>query len=180
MREDEGVEEENHRFLRLFDGDSEIIAIFAGRNIKNRNTMAKLINLNIIEVKNVINVWVENEEDEHRYYRGGLSLETAERGFMVPQYVAVGVFDDGSTKAGGLLDLNQINADPDDELLFMYDQFVYYVDLPLAKAFVRNECTQDGHTDDLKSKAEVYSQLLRSGVELSTEARQYFEEEGRL
>ena len=142
--------------------------------------MAKLINLNIIEAKNVINVWVENEDDVLRPYEAGILLDTAERGFMVPRYVAVGVFDDGTTKAGGLIDLNQINSRVDDEILFLYDQFANYVDLPLAKALVRNECSEDGHTDDVKSKANVYSQLLQSGVELSTEAVQYFEAEGSL
>lgn len=142
--------------------------------------MAKLINLNIIEAKNVINVWVENEDDVLRPYEAGILLDTAERGFMVPRYVAVGVFDDGTTKAGGLIDLNQINSRDDDEILFLYDQFANYVDLPLAKALVRNECSEDGHTDDVKSKANVYSRLLQSGVDLSTEAVQYFEAEGSL
>jgi hypothetical protein len=128
----------------------------------------------------VINVWVENEDDVLRPYEAGILLDTAERGFMVPRYVAVGVFDDGTTKAGGLIDLNQINSRDDDEILFLYDQFANYVDLPLAKALVRNECSEDGHTDDVKSKANVYSRLLQSGVDLSTEAVQYFEAEGSL
>ena len=70
--------------------------------------MDKLINLNIIEAKNVICVW-RDDCDEDKDYSCGIALDTAAISYIIPQYIAIGTFDNGKAMAGGLLDLNEIN-----------------------------------------------------------------------
>lgn len=50
--------------------------------------MKKLINLNVIEAKNVICVWRE-DCDEHRDYSCGIALDTAALSYVIPQYIAI-------------------------------------------------------------------------------------------
>lgn len=137
--------------------------------------MKKLINLNVYDAKNMICVW--NENDPKDSYESGIALEDAVRGFTVPRYYIVGVFDDGSTKAAGIDNLSEINQDGDEdylEELFLFDEFVYSVDILGAKAFVRWEL--DGNVNGISEKEArdiVYNELLTSGVKIDDEARNY-------
>lgn len=131
--------------------------------------MAKLINLNVYDAKNMICVWNENNKDED--FMCGIALDNALRGFMVPCHYVVGTFDDGTTKVAGLITLNDINQDSEDNDLFLFNEFCYYVDIYAAKAFVRYE--QDNSTDLKGAKDTVYEILLRSGVTINDEARHY-------
>lgn len=137
--------------------------------------MKKLINLTVYDAKNMICVWNENEPNAG--YRNGIALEEAERGFIVPRYYVVGVFDDGSSKAAGirnLSDINQYGGYDDLEQLFLYDEFAYYVDIFGAKAFVRLELDNNGNKiSDKEARDNVYKKLLTSGVEIEDEARNY-------
>lgn len=132
--------------------------------------MAKLINLNVYDAKNMICVW--NEKDKDNGYRFGIALDDAILGFMVPLYYIVGVFDDGSTKAAGIFGLSEINEDGDYDMLFLYDEFVYLVDIFGAKAFVRFELG-NSRTSEKEARENVYKELLKSGVRITDEARNY-------
>lgn len=126
--------------------------------------MARLINLQIIEAKNVICVWKEERDSE------------CDIGFMVPRYIAIGVFADGSMKAGGLIDLNMINTcdnelSYDGDYLFLYDNFLHDIDVNFAKSFVRH-AGYDGY-DEASAKKEIYKELLQAGVKISDEAKAY-------
>ena len=135
--------------------------------------MAKIINLNVYDAKNVICVWNENEPNDDFIY--GIALKDAVRGFMVPRYIIVAVFDDGSTKAAGIFSYEEINHTEEDGDMFLYNEFCYCVGLYAAKAFVRLKLAES--TSDLKkAKDEVYAELLESGVEINEEARQYLTE----
>ena len=135
--------------------------------------MAKIINLNVYDAKNVICVWNENEPNDDFIY--GIALKDAVRGFMVPRYIIVAVFDDGSTKAAGIFSYEEINHTEEDGDMFLYNEFCYRVGLYAAKAFVRFKLTES--TSNLKkAKDEVYAELLESGVEINEEARQYLTE----
>lgn len=135
--------------------------------------MKKLINLTAYEAKNMICVWNENEPNND--YQLGIALEDAMRGFMVPRYYVVGVFDDGSSKAAGILNLSDINQNgeyDDLEQLFLYDEFAHYVDIWGAKAFVRMELSDNGNSEK-EARDNVYNRLLTSGVKIDDEARSY-------
>ena len=137
--------------------------------------MKKLINLTVYDAKNMICVWNENEP---KYgYLCGIALEEAERGFIVPRYYVVGVFDDGSSKAAGIRDLSGINQNgefDDLERLFLYDEFAYCVDILGAKAFVRLELANNGDKiSEKEARDNVYKELLMSGVKIDDEARNY-------
>lgn len=134
--------------------------------------MAKLINLNVYDAKNMICVWNEKSIDDG--WQCGIALDDADCGFMIPKYYIVGVFDDGSSKAAGIHDLSDINqdGDEDDNDLFLFNEFVYTVGIYEAKAFVRHEIN-DAYCEEDKAKAIVYEQLLESGVAITDEARRY-------
>ena len=139
--------------------------------------MAKLINLNVYDAKNMICVWNENNPEED--FRCGIALENAMRGFMVPRHYVVGTFDDGSTKAAGIFNLTDINQNPEEDMdsdhsLFLYNEFIYQVDILGAKAFVRLERANHGNKISEKEACNnVYAYLLESGIEISDEAREY-------
>ena len=139
--------------------------------------MAKLINLNVYDAKNMICVWNENNPEED--FRCGIALENAMRGFMVPRHYVVGIFDDGSTRAAGIFNLTDINQNPEEDMdsyhsLFLYNEFIYQVDILGAKAFVRLERANHGNKISEKEACNnVYSYLLESGAEISDEAREY-------
>lgn len=130
--------------------------------------MAELKNLNVYPAHNIICVWNENKEDWPFGY--GIARDDAERGFMIPKYIVVGVFSDGTTKAAGIFSYNDINQN-DSEDLFLYDEFLDFVDINAAKAFVRFEVSQG--TEETDAKTIVLSRLKESGVEISKEAEMY-------
>jgi hypothetical protein len=135
--------------------------------------MKKLINLNVYDAKNMICVW--NESDPKFDFQFGIAREDAVRGFTVPRYYIVGVFDDGSTKAAGIDDLTSINQDGDEDYLedlFIFNEFLYSVKLLDAKAFVRWELEGD-RISEKEAREIVYNELLTSGVKISDEARSY-------
>ena len=131
--------------------------------------MEKLINLNVYDAKNMICVW--NEKYANRSYEQGLKEDDANCGFMVPRHYVVGVFDSGDTKAAGIFSLNDLN----EYELFRYNEFCYYVDYDLAKAFVKHEIVnnRDGVINDIIARCNVYEGLLSSGVAISKEAKEY-------
>lgn len=130
--------------------------------------MAELINLNVYPAHNIICVWNENNEDWPS--DSGIALDDAERGFMIPKYIIVGVFSGGTTKAAGVFGYNDINRTDSDEL-FLYDEFLEFVNINWAKAFVRFEVGQDAEETDAKNI--VLSKLKESGVEINKEAEMY-------
>lgn len=130
--------------------------------------MAELINLNVYPAHNIICVWNENNEDWS--FISGIALDDAERGFMIPKYIVVGVFSDGTQKAAGIFSYNDINLN-DSEDLFLYDEFLDFVDINAAKAFVRFEVSQG--TEEMDAKTTVLSNLKESGVEINKEAEMY-------
>ena len=130
--------------------------------------MAKLINLNVYPAHNIICVWNENNEDCSYGY--GIARDDAKRGFMIPKYIVVGVFSDGTTKASGILNYNDINQE-DIESLFMFGEFLDSVEIFDAKAFVRSEVS-DGK-EGTNAKTIVLANLQKSGVEISKEAEMY-------
>ena len=139
--------------------------------------MAKLINLNVYDAKNMICVW--NENNPELDYQCGIALEDAERGFMVPRHYVVGIFDDGSTKAAGIFSLTEVNQSVNEDFddyheLFMFDEFAYVVDVLGATAFVRLELANNGNKiSEKEAKDNIYARLLESGVELTDNAREY-------
>lgn len=134
--------------------------------------MKQLINLNVYDAKNMICVW--NSKNAEEKWNCGISLDDAACGFIIPRYYVVGVYDDGSSAAAGIPDLSYINqsADKLDNDLFLFNEFVYKVDIDAAKAFVRNEIN-DYDCDEDWAKATVHKQLLESGVTITDEARRY-------
>ena len=130
--------------------------------------MAELKNLNVYPAHNIICVWNENNEDWS--FISGIAFDDAERGFMIPKYIVVGVFSDGTQKAAGIFSYNDINLS-DSEDLFLYDEFLDFVDINAAKAFVRFEVSQG--TEEMDAKAIVLSRLKESGVEISKETEKY-------
>ena len=139
--------------------------------------MAKLINLNVYDAKNMICVW--NENNPELDYQCGIALEDAERGFMVPRHYVVGIFDDGSTKAAGIFSLTEVNQSVNEDFddyheLFLFDEFAYVVDVLGATAFVRLELANNGNKiSEKEAKDNIYARLLESGVELTDNAREY-------
>lgn len=129
--------------------------------------MAELINLNVYPAHNIICAW--NVNNDNCSFWHGIARDDAKRGYMVPQYVVVGVFNDGTTKAAGIFGYNEINQE-DIECLFAYDEFLDFVDIDAAKAFVRYEIS-DG--EETRAKAIVLSKLEKSGVEIDKEAEMY-------
>lgn len=130
--------------------------------------MAKLINLNVYPAHNIICVWNENNEDCS--FERGIARDDAERGFMIPQYIVVGVFSDGTAKAAGIFGYNVINRTDSDDL-FLYDEFLDFINIDAAKAFVRFEVSMG--TEETDAKTIVLAKLQKSGVEISEEAEMY-------
>ena len=130
--------------------------------------MAELINLNVYPAHNIICVWNENNEDCSFMY--GIKRDNAKRGFMIPQYIVVGVFNDGITKAAGIFNYNDLNTNDIDEL-FALDVFLDFVDIDVAKAFVRWEVSEG--KEGTNAKTIVLAKLQKSGVEVSQEAEMY-------
>lgn len=130
--------------------------------------MAELINLNVYPAHNIICVWNDNNEDCSFMY--GIERDDAKRGFMIPQYIVVGVFNDGITKAAGIFNYNDLNTN-DIDGLFVFDVFLDFVDIDVAKAFVRYEVSQG--KEGTNAKTIVLSKLQKSGVEINQEAEMY-------
>jgi hypothetical protein len=130
--------------------------------------MAELINLNVYPAHNIICVWNENNEDCS--FERGIARDDAERGFMIPKYIVVGVFSDGTAKAAGIFGYNVINRTDSDDL-FLYDEFLDFINIDAAKAFVRFEVSQG--TEETDAKNIVLSILEKSGVGISEEAEMY-------
>ena len=134
--------------------------------------MKKLINLNVYDAKNMICVWNEKNPDEG--WECGIALDDADCGFMIPRYYVVGVYDNGSSAAAGIFDLTDINQSEDefDSDLFLYNEFAYTVNINAARAFVNHERGNSGCSEK-EARDTVYELLLKSGVEIEEEARQY-------
>lgn len=130
--------------------------------------MEKLINLNVYPAQNIICVWNENKQGWPSDC--GIALDDAERRFMIPKYIVVGVFSDGTTKAAGIFGYNELNR-TDYYSLFLYDEFLDFVNINWAKAFVRFEVSQGAEETDAKNF--VLSELEESGVEIDEEAEMY-------
>ena len=130
--------------------------------------MAKLINLNVYPAHNIICVW--NYDNDKCSFGRGIVRDDAKRAFMIPKYVVVGVFNDGTIKAAGILDYNVLN-DCDSDDLFLYDEFLDSVDIYAAKAFVRLVISYGKKETDAKTI--VLSKLQESGVEINKEAEMY-------
>lgn len=84
--------------------------------------------------------------------------------------------------AGGLLGLNDINDHDyyDKEYgLFSYHQFMSYVGIYEAKALVRGEISLGTYDDEQSAKVGIYADLLRAGLEISDEAKDYFNDPQR-
>jgi hypothetical protein len=138
--------------------------------------MDKLINLNVIEAKNVICVW-RDDCDEDKDYACGIALDTTAISYIIPQYIAIGTFDNGKAMAGGLLDLNEINNSDNygkEHGLFLYHQFMDYVGIYEAKALVRGGIFDGEYNNEQSAKVGIYADLLRAGLKLSDEAKEYF------
>lgn len=132
--------------------------------------MAKLINLNVYDAKNMICVW--NEAHPDNGWTCGVGREDADCGFMIPRYFVVGIFDNGTTKVGGISDLDDINDYPEFAEPFLYNEFCYHVSLYAARAFVNHKMGDSG-CSEREAKAIVYEELLESGVEIANNARSY-------
>ena len=143
--------------------------------------MKKLINLNVIEAKNVICVW-RDDCDEHTDVFCGIALDTTVISYMIPRYIAIGTYSDGTPMAGGLFGLNDINSHDyyDKEYgLFLYHQFMHNVGILEAKALVRGGIYDGEYDDEQSAKVGIYADLLRAGLEISDEAKDYFNDSQR-
>ena len=143
--------------------------------------MKKLINLNVIEAKNEICVW-RIDCDEHQDYSCGIALDTAEISYMIPRYIAIGTYNDGTVMAGGLMGLNYINEPEyhsEEYGLFLYHQFMHFVGIDEAKALVRGGISEGEYKDEQSAKVGIYADLLRAGLEISDEAKDYFNDPQR-
>jgi len=130
--------------------------------------MAKLINLNITKIDNTICVWRDDME-ESEDYSYGIALDSARIGFMIPKYLATGVFDDGSVKVGGLFTPTDAM---DENVIFLYTRFVCTVDKLIAIAMVRNKMA-DYRIGEEEAKLTIYKDLVESGVKIVPNALQY-------
>lgn len=133
--------------------------------------MSKLVNISVHEAKNVICGWVEGDKDnEDGDFWGGIALDSAARWFMIPKLIVVGVFDDGTTKAGGLHSWQDFNYEKD---LFLYNNIVGFITLDAAKALVRGGLDSGEYNDHKKARKGIYESLKASGVVISEEAKLY-------
>lgn len=142
--------------------------------------MSKLIQLQVLEAKNVICGSVVSPADKTNDFWEDIEEDTAKRDYIIPSYIIVGVFDDGSTKVAGIESLNILNYDIDaDDLersysygIFYYDTIISEVRLAEVKAFARYYQDTDG-TIHKHVKAQIYEDLLRSGVKIDDKAKDY-------
>ncbi len=131
--------------------------------------MSKLVNFQLIEAKNVICVWRE-DQDPDSSFRYGIALETALGGYALPRYILVGTFDDEDVKVGGILDLNDINIGQD---YFLYDQFLHEVDLDIVKSFVRKLISEGSCVCEEDAKNKVLADMQRAGVDITDDAMEF-------
>lgn len=135
--------------------------------------MKKLINIQIMEAKNVICVWREDRGNKDLYFISGISSETALANYMIPKYIAVCTFSDGTAKAVGLTTLNNLNEMRDYHELCLYEQFCNVVDKSTAKAFVRDKIDTGIYDDEDTAKAGILADMEKAGVEITNNARVY-------
>ncbi|UKK52116.1 hypothetical protein L6472_05930 [Prevotella sp. E13-17] len=133
----------------------------------------KLINLQVMEAKNVICVWREDGNNENQDFGCGIACDTAVGNYMIPSLIAIGVFEDGTTKAGGLHGFNTINEDDGYDGMFLYNQFCYQVNLDVAKAFVRGLICCGEYKDEESAKAGVIKDMKLAGVKITDDAMVY-------
>ena len=148
--------------------------------------MSKLINLQVFEAKNVICGAVAPEKAKEYGNYGedfwcGIALNSAQREFIIPSYIIIGIFDDGSTKCAGIRSLNILNAgiNPEDldasySNMFYFDTIIHKVGLYEAKSFIRYYHYDEiyGDTEE-KIKKGIYEDLVESGVKIDEEAKNY-------
>ena len=141
--------------------------------------MAKLINLQVIEAKNVICVWRNDEKEDWDFHRG-IDLDKAEARYMIPRNIVIGTFDNGTVKAAGIFGMGDINdlgeeVDSREEWqgLFLFHQFCYSISLDIAKAFVRGEIEEGEYKDEASAKAGILADMKKAGVTILDEAMEY-------
>ena len=145
--------------------------------------MSKLINLQVLEAKNVIcaSVVSPTYKTKNNEFWDNIEDSTARRDYIIPSHIIVGVFDDGTTRVAGIENLNVLNKCPIDSLnqdefynygIFYYDTILYKVGLCEVKAFARY-CY--GENDNIPEyvKRDIYEDLLKSGVKIEDEAKEY-------
>ena len=131
--------------------------------------MHKLINLQVKKAEGVICAWCQPDDCEDIIF--GIARDDAELNFEVPLYIAIGVFDDGSVRCGGLQSLNSLNDQ--DTPLFLYDQFLECVSEVYAKAFVRGRISFGEYDNEAEAKGGIYQELMDSGVMITDDAKAY-------
>ena len=146
--------------------------------------MSKLVNLQLLEAKNVICVWREDDgfreaekELNNEYGKVGFAycLESinAEANYMIPRYIAVGTFMDGEAKVAGISDLNSINNKNGNSDIFLYDDFLHKIDHHTAKAFVRFLVADGDYDTETDAKKAVLLDMREAGVEITEDAMLY-------
>lgn len=142
---------------------------------KNESNMeAKLISLQVMEAKNVVCAWRTDNNDRSRDFRCGIALDTACCKYMKPYLIAVGVFDDGSTKAAGMVDFGEFNRYSEDyDEMFIFNQFLYYLTLDVAKAFVRGLMLDGDCENEDDAKECIMEDMKETGVEISDDAMEF-------
>ena len=129
--------------------------------------MAKLINLNVYDAKNVICVF--NAKDDTKDWCYGLGNDDSAVGIMVPRLIIVGVFDDGTVKTAGVKGWDYVCSDIDD--MFIFHELIHAVDLETVQAMVRWKKNYIQH--EHVAKRHIAEAILRSGVEIDTEIVKY-------
>ena len=142
--------------------------------------MRKLINLQVLEAKNVIcGVNVDYDGDFWR----GIACKGAKRAFIIPTHTIIGLFDDGTVRVAGINNLNLLNKPLDTDSpgnplhhnAFYYNAIIDEVGISEAEAFVRYYLDGfDATRKQIKaSKKEIYEKLVESGVKITDEAKDY-------
>ena len=151
--------------------------------------MSKLIQLQVLEAKNVIcGTEIPKRDKEYGNYGEdfwyGINSDDAQRDFNIPSHIIIGLFDDGSVRVAGIDSLNLLNeplntdnlSDSFHPTIFFYDTIINKVGIHEAKAFVRY-CLNGWKNATQKqikgAKKEIYEELLRSGVKIDDEAKDY-------
>lgn len=143
----------------------------------------KLISLQVLEAKNVICgiVIPDKDKEEGMQFLQMTHTDDCQRAFMVPSHIVVGLFEDGTVKAAGIRDLNDLNEygqntdrESMDDIFNYYDDFVYYIDIDAAKAIVRWYLYDGAYGDTEKEiKDNIYKEFLKSGITITEEAVEY-------
>lgn len=131
--------------------------------------MSKLVNFQLIEAKNAICVWRGDTDDD---FFSGIEKETAEGEYIVPNYYIVGTFDDGSVQTAGITDLGHFNREKPDNY-FVFNQFLYKVDLNIVKSFVRDLISEGSCVCEEDAKNKVLADMQRAGVDITDDAMEY-------